>query len=91
MRIQVDFPMLGDADDAPLRSCRVEAWDPPPLSGLSGGDVAGLVLVGEGLPHGAGSARLTVRDYRGMSLLMCSAARLGGRRELGRCSGCGVR
>ena len=59
MRIQVDFPMLGDADDAPLRSCRVEAWDPPPLSGLSGGDVAGLVLVGEGLPHGAGSARLT--------------------------------
>jgi hypothetical protein len=65
-RIQVEFPMLGDEDGAPLRSCRVMAWAPPPSSGLSGGDVAGLVLVGEHLPEGAGPARLanpaTFRD-----------------------------
>ena len=58
VRVQVDFPMLGDADGAPLRNCRVEAWAPPPSSGLSGRDVAGLVLVGEHLPDGAGPARL---------------------------------
>jgi hypothetical protein len=57
-RIQVDFPILGDAEGAPLRACRVEAWAPPPESGLSGGDVAGLVLIGEGLPTGAEPARL---------------------------------
>ena len=58
VRIQVDFPLLGDAEGGPLRSCRIEAWTPPPSSGFSGGDVAGLVLVGEGLPEGAGPARL---------------------------------
>ena len=53
---------------APSRSCAVQAWVPPPSSGVSGGDVAGLVLVGEGerLPERAGPARLTdpatVRD-----------------------------
>jgi hypothetical protein len=56
-QIRVEFPILGDADGAPLRTCRVQAWTPPALSGLSGGDVAGLVLVGEGLPAGAGAAR----------------------------------
>ena len=65
-QIRVEFPMLGDADSAPLRTCRVQAWAPPPVSGLSGGDVAGLVLVGEELPARAGAARLvdaaTVRD-----------------------------
>lgn len=65
-RVEVEFPMLGDADGGPLRSCRVLAWAPPPLSGLSGGDIAGLTLVGEGMPEGAGSARLihsaTLRD-----------------------------
>ena len=65
-RVQVEFPMLGDEDGAPLRSCRVMAWAPPPSSGLSGGDVAGLVLLGEHLPEGAGPARLanpaTFRD-----------------------------
>ncbi len=58
-RLQVDFPMLGDAAGAPSRSCGVEAWAPPPSSGVSGGDVAGLVLVGEGLPGRAGPARVT--------------------------------
>ena len=57
-QIRVEFPMLGDADRAPSRICRVQAWAPPPLSGMSGGDVAGLVLMGEGLPAGAGAARL---------------------------------
>ncbi|MBV9142187.1 MAG: trypsin-like peptidase domain-containing protein [Pseudonocardiales bacterium] len=56
--VQVDFPLLGDAEGAPLRSCRVAAWVPPPVSGTAGGDVAGLVLAGEGLPAGAGPARL---------------------------------
>jgi hypothetical protein len=58
VRVQVDFPVLGDGQGAPLRSCRVAVWVPPPVSGTAGGDVAGLVLVGEGLPTGAGPARL---------------------------------
>ncbi len=58
VRVQVDFPVLGDAQGALLRSCRVAVWVPPPVSGTAGGDVAGLVLVGEGLPAGAGPARL---------------------------------
>ena len=58
VRVQVDFPVLGDPEGAPLRSCRVAAWVPPPVSGVAGGDVVGLVLVGEGLPAGAGPARL---------------------------------
>jgi hypothetical protein len=56
-RLQVDFPLL--SGDAPVRSCRVGAWLPPPTSGVSGGDVAGL-LMGEALPAGAGRARLLV-------------------------------
>ena len=65
-RVQVDFPMLGGAAGAPSRSCAVQAWAPPPSSGVSGGDIAGLVLVGEGLPRRAGQAQMTdpatVRD-----------------------------
>ena len=65
-RVQVDFPMLGGAAGAPSRSCAVQAWAPPPSSGVSGGDIAGLVLVGEGLPRRAGPAQMTdpatVRD-----------------------------
>jgi Trypsin-like peptidase domain len=57
-RVQVDFPLLGDPQEAPLRNCRVQVWVPPPVSGVVGGDVAGLMLVGEGLPAGAGPARL---------------------------------
>ena len=57
-RVQIDFPILGDAEGSPSRSCRVEAWVPPPDSGVAGGDVAGLVLIGEGLPSGAESAQL---------------------------------
>src|SRR5580698_7464160 len=40
VRIRVDFPMLGDTGGAPVRECAVEAWTPPPLSGVFGGDVA---------------------------------------------------
>ena len=66
VRVQVDFSLLGDPEGAPLRSCRVAMWVPPPVLGVSGGDVAGLVLVGEGLPAGAGPARLAeVMDVRG--------------------------
>ena len=58
IRIGVDFPLLSKAAGAPVRSCRVEAWVPPPETGTSGGDVAGLVLIGEGLPTGACVGRL---------------------------------
>lgn len=57
-RIRVDFPLLGDAEGAPLRECRVAAWDPPAAPGLGGRDTAGLVVVGDTLPVGAGPARL---------------------------------
>jgi WD40 repeat protein len=69
MRVQVVFPVLGDTEGAPLRSCRVAVWVPPPVSGTAGGDVAGLVLVGEGLPAGAGPARLAeAGDVRGAAV-----------------------
>jgi len=59
-RVQVEFPMLGGAEGGPSRSCAVKAWAPPPQSGVSGGDAAGLEVVGrEGLPRGAAPARLT--------------------------------
>ncbi|MFI8639991.1 ATP-binding protein [Streptomyces chartreusis] len=59
VRVQVEFALLGDVDGAPLRVCRVEAWDPPSGPGGSGRDVAGLVVVGaDTLPVGAGPARL---------------------------------
>ncbi|NUP20708.1 MAG: response regulator [Streptomyces sp.] len=57
--VQVEFALLGDVDGAPLRVCRVVAWDPPAGPGGSGRDVAGLVVVGgDTLPVGAGPARL---------------------------------
>ncbi|MFF7635361.1 ATP-binding protein [Kitasatospora sp. NPDC008050] len=69
VRIQIEFPLVGDSDGAPLRSCRLQAWDPPPRVGSTGRDVAGLVLVGsDNLPNGAGPARLfdhgMLRDVR---------------------------
>ena len=57
-RVQVEFPMLGGSAGAPSRSCAVQAWVPPPSPGMSGGDVAGLVVVGEGLPRPGWAARL---------------------------------
>jgi PAS domain S-box-containing protein len=65
-RVHVQFPILGDATGAPIRTCQVVAWSPPPQTGLSGGDVAGLILAGEGLPAKAAPGRLiesaSVRD-----------------------------
>jgi len=57
IRVQVDFPLLGGAE-APSKSCRVVEWKPPPLSGVKGGDVAGLELNDGELPLGADPARL---------------------------------
>ncbi|MVO88596.1 response regulator [Streptomyces sp. p1417] len=58
-RVQVEFVLLGDAEGAPLRHCRIGSWDPPPADGAPGRDVAGLVLVGgDTLPVSAGAARL---------------------------------
>jgi WD40 repeat protein len=54
--IHIEFATLGDG--MPSRICKVAAWVPPPESGLSGGDVAGLVLIDEGLPAGARSVPL---------------------------------
>lgn len=62
LRLPVDFPLLGDADGAPLRSCRLELWVPPPRSGTAGGDIAGLRIVGEPAPAGAGPARLPLAE-----------------------------
>ena len=56
--VRVDFPILGDAAGGVERNCRVVAWEPPAATGISGGDVAGLLLVDGMLPTGAGSARL---------------------------------
>jgi WD40 repeat protein len=57
-RVHVEFPLLGDGDGAPVRTCRVAAWAPPSMTGFTGADIAGLVLTGEGLPAGAGPARM---------------------------------
>lgn len=58
-RVQVEFVLLGDGEGAPVRVCRIAAWDPPAAPGGSGRDVAGLVVVGgDTLPVGAGPARL---------------------------------
>lgn len=59
VRIQVDFPMLGAAGGTPSRSCKVLAWAPPPLSGVTGEDVAVLELAGEDMLAGSGAARLS--------------------------------
>ena len=58
-RVQVEFVLLGDTEGAPLRHCRIAAWDPPAEPGLPGRDVAGLILVGgDTFPDNAGPARL---------------------------------
>ncbi|MEO3807039.1 trypsin-like peptidase domain-containing protein [Nonomuraea sp. B1E8] len=62
LRLPVDFPLLGDAEGTPLRTCRLELWVPPPLSGTAGGDIAGLRIVGEPAPARAGPARLPLAD-----------------------------
>lgn len=59
MRVQIEFPMLGDGNSGPVRNCQVAAWLAPAPDGVSGGDVAGLVFTSERLPEGAGIARLT--------------------------------
>jgi DNA polymerase III delta prime subunit len=55
--VPVDFPILGGAAAGITRNCRVVAWKSPPVTGISGGDVAGLQLVDGPLPAGAGPAR----------------------------------
>ena len=58
LRIGVDFPLLATLEGAPSRSCQVKMWAPPPGTGVSGGDLAGLVLIGDELPTGAYPAQL---------------------------------
>jgi hypothetical protein len=61
-RFAVDFPILGDADGAPARSSKLVKWMAPAGGLWSEGDVAGLQLVGEGLPKDAGAARLITHE-----------------------------
>src|SRR5918997_3418916 len=42
-----------------LRGVRVGRWLPPPTHGVAGGDIAGLVVIREGLPEDLAAARLT--------------------------------
>jgi hypothetical protein len=59
VRVLIEFPLLDSGEGAPARRARVSAWSPPPSgSAAVGGDVAGLVIVGEPLPAGASPARL---------------------------------
>jgi hypothetical protein len=60
--LKIGFPLLGDDAGDTTRDCRVERWLPPHSPGTAGGDVAGLVIVDGGLPHGAGLARLILAD-----------------------------
>jgi hypothetical protein len=60
--IEITFPILGNADGAPVRVCRIEKWSPPPQSGLYGGDICCLILVGEGAPADAVPARLVTQS-----------------------------
>jgi hypothetical protein len=53
--VYVEFPL---ADGAICRA-HVERWQPPPSSGISGGDIAGLIVVGGSLPSGVEPAQLT--------------------------------
>jgi Trypsin-like peptidase domain len=92
VRLQVDFPILGDAEGAPLRNCRVAVWVPPPVSGTAGGDVAGLVLVGEDLPAGAGPARLAeAGDVREAEVAVFGYPGEPPRRQDGAWAGCRLR
>ena len=54
--------MLDGDDDVPTLSCIVQKWMPPPTSGVSGGDVAGLAVDGDEPPEPTRAAWLA--DYR---------------------------
>jgi hypothetical protein len=70
----------------------VAVWVPPPVSGTAGGDVAGLVLVGEGLPVGAGPARLAeVGDVREAEVAVFGYPGEPPRRQDGAWAGCRLR
>ena len=88
-RVQVEFPMLGGNSGAPSRSCVVEAWDPPPVSGVSSGDVAGLVVAGDQLPRRAARRGWPIRQTSGVRTRVCLGSQ-GQRTGLGR-TGPGLR
>ena len=67
-------------------------WVPPPVSGIAGGDVAGLVLVGEGLPAGAAPALLAeAEDVRGTAVAVFGYPREPLRRQDGAWAVCRLR
>jgi hypothetical protein len=56
--VAVDFPLARPV--AATLTATVERWLPPPREGVTGDDIAGLVLTGEGAPEGTSPARLAV-------------------------------
>ncbi|MET4921032.1 trypsin-like peptidase domain-containing protein [Streptomyces sp. PSRA5] len=58
--IRVQFPLL-DGERTTTRTARPASWTPPPLSGVLGGDVAGLLL-DEPPPESARCARLLGKE-----------------------------
>ncbi|MFI7574791.1 trypsin-like serine peptidase [Micromonospora sp. NPDC049497] len=68
--VTVLFPLLPGDAGAQTRRFRVAAWQPPPRTGLIGGDVAGLVCDRD-LPPGVRPARLARRgDQWGQDVLL---------------------
>ncbi|MDQ3886289.1 MAG: trypsin-like peptidase domain-containing protein [Actinomycetota bacterium] len=59
--VDLEFPL---ADDALCRA-RVQRWEPPPASGIRGGDIAGLVIVRGRPPSGVSPARLSAGAQAG--------------------------
>ena len=60
--VAVDFPLARPV--AATLTATVERWLPPPREGVTGDDIAGLVLTGEGAPEGTSPARLAVDAAR---------------------------
>jgi hypothetical protein len=58
-QVVIDLPLLTDDVSSRWQGiCEIAAWEPPPDRHLPGVDVAGLVLIGVGLPPSAGVAAM---------------------------------
>ncbi|MFD3883602.1 trypsin-like serine peptidase [Streptomyces microflavus] len=58
--IRVQFPLL-DGEQTTIRTARLASWSPPPVDGVFGGDVAGLLL-DKAPPHEARYARFLRKE-----------------------------
>lgn len=57
-RVEIDCPIVDGVGAATLRACRAAKWSPPPVCGVSAGDVPSPVFDGQGLSTGTAAARL---------------------------------